>query len=693
MGAREQSVHTLPHPEACPCLCIERLQISSASGHAADHRDILVAVALSECGRASLVGAVLLTGSLHEGWQSLLNQLSDRGQEVPRLVVSSAPSELQAETLRAYPRARWQLPPGAFYERVLQHVPLDLRERVRHQLRSIHDQPDFIAAEHTAAAALDTLTHSGLWDAAITLAATYQDTLMFYSLPGGASLPIFKGDAIDRLLDDFLRDIAATDQFRDCSITRSDLHTNAGSAAEVDRAPAEREPRTPATPEPETIPATVSGRDRVHIASPMPSASRVPRNAGEGESSDLIILDEAPSAPIPDNGPESLADVEELQPFGLPYTEDDARSSPVPTIPLAIEAARGEPPSGSGKPAREPPEPPRASFSSTPAVDAGVPAKSRASAPPALTTPAGGTPSESLIVAPRVVIPTSAQPTPPDTVDGLGDSATVVALQSGARRPERVRSKALRYAAAGLTAVAVNVVLVGMVLGLLETDKRGSPAEIASQFVRIVEFSPEDVPMYLRGGTHRNSSAPSSGGRRAIDMEPKLMALAIPDKPMDLPPLELTPIPALRRIEVPAPPKRVETISPPAAVTADVGPPASTQPDDGQAPGAGAGSGAGHGAGMRDGGGAREAEEGNSAPVYREPPEYPRAALLAGIEGVVTLEFAISEGGTVRDPHVVEAVPAGVFDAAALKAIARWRYSPRSTARHARQSILFSLKR
>jgi TonB family protein len=171
------------------------------------------------------------------------------------------------------------------------------------------------------------------------------------------------------------------------------------------------------------------------------------------------------------------------------------------------------------------------------------------------------------------------------------------------------------------------------------------------------------------------------------------MALAISAKPIDLPPLELTPMPSLTRIQTPDRPKRVETTAPPAVVAAGVAPLASTRPEDGQAAGAGAGNGAGHGAGVQGGGGAREAEQGNSAPVYREPPEYPRPALLAGIEGVVTLEFAISESGAVRDPHVVEAVPAGVFDEAALKAIAKWRYSPRATERHARQSILFSLKR
>lgn len=59
------------------------------------------------------------------------------------------------------------------------------------------------------------------------------------------------------------------------------------------------------------------------------------------------------------------------------------------------------------------------------------------------------------------------------------------------------------------------------------------------------------------------------------------------------------------------------------------------------------------------------------------PPEYPMRALIDGTEGWVRVRFTISPNGAVRDPIVVSAEPRGTFDAAALTAIARWRYSPR----------------
>ncbi|MEI7948975.1 MAG: energy transducer TonB [Gammaproteobacteria bacterium] len=64
-------------------------------------------------------------------------------------------------------------------------------------------------------------------------------------------------------------------------------------------------------------------------------------------------------------------------------------------------------------------------------------------------------------------------------------------------------------------------------------------------------------------------------------------------------------------------------------------------------------------------------------PLVRINPEYPQRALSRGIEGWVTVQFTITETGSVADPIVVDAMPKGMFDEAALKAIARWRYNPK----------------
>jgi protein TonB len=64
-------------------------------------------------------------------------------------------------------------------------------------------------------------------------------------------------------------------------------------------------------------------------------------------------------------------------------------------------------------------------------------------------------------------------------------------------------------------------------------------------------------------------------------------------------------------------------------------------------------------------------------PLVRIAPDYPARAAARGIEGWVIVQFTITPTGSVRDPIVVESMPRNVFDDAALKAIARWRYNPK----------------
>jgi protein TonB len=64
-------------------------------------------------------------------------------------------------------------------------------------------------------------------------------------------------------------------------------------------------------------------------------------------------------------------------------------------------------------------------------------------------------------------------------------------------------------------------------------------------------------------------------------------------------------------------------------------------------------------------------------PLVRIPPDYPARAQQRGIEGWVLVEFTITPSGTVQEPKVLDADPKGIFDDAALKSIARWKYNPK----------------
>jgi protein TonB len=64
-------------------------------------------------------------------------------------------------------------------------------------------------------------------------------------------------------------------------------------------------------------------------------------------------------------------------------------------------------------------------------------------------------------------------------------------------------------------------------------------------------------------------------------------------------------------------------------------------------------------------------------PVVRTDPDYPLSALRRRTEGWVKVQFSITATGMVGDAIVVDAAPENVFEAAALKAIGRWRYEPK----------------
>lgn len=96
-------------------------------------------------------------------------------------------------------------------------------------------------------------------------------------------------------------------------------------------------------------------------------------------------------------------------------------------------------------------------------------------------------------------------------------------------------------------------------------------------------------------------------------------------------------------------------------------------------------------------GGSQGSGDGDVVPIVRVEPQWPREALLQGIEGWVRIEFTIRPDGTVTDPQVIESEPRRMFDRQALRAIQRWRFRPRivdgrPVERRATQTIEFNLE-
>jgi len=71
------------------------------------------------------------------------------------------------------------------------------------------------------------------------------------------------------------------------------------------------------------------------------------------------------------------------------------------------------------------------------------------------------------------------------------------------------------------------------------------------------------------------------------------------------------------------------------------------------------------------------ASDSDTIPLQRIPPVYPARAKERGLEGWVQIEFTISKVGTVANAHVVKSSHK-VFEEAALRAIRKWKYKPKT---------------
>jgi periplasmic protein TonB len=77
------------------------------------------------------------------------------------------------------------------------------------------------------------------------------------------------------------------------------------------------------------------------------------------------------------------------------------------------------------------------------------------------------------------------------------------------------------------------------------------------------------------------------------------------------------------------------------------------------------------------GGGGGGLFDGDIIPLQRIPPQYPRDAARNGITGWVQLEVLVNPDGSVRNARVMDAKPRGLFEAAAVQAVLRWKFKPK----------------
>lgn len=70
-------------------------------------------------------------------------------------------------------------------------------------------------------------------------------------------------------------------------------------------------------------------------------------------------------------------------------------------------------------------------------------------------------------------------------------------------------------------------------------------------------------------------------------------------------------------------------------------------------------------------------EDGDIVAILRIEPIYPQVAVMRKLKGWVDLEYVVLPDGSVANARVIASEPEGIFDAAALRAVGRWKFKPR----------------
>ncbi len=211
-------------------------------------------------------------------------------------------------------------------------------------------------------------------------------------------------------------------------------------------------------------------------------------------------------------------------------------------------------------------------------------------------------------------------------------------------------------------------------------------SEVASQLgTRSLDVAPEPAPGEVPPEEPETLATVVAAQPVPAPPEPVPVASSVPPAPRPTPSRAERPKPA--RTHAAAPPGRTAH----KLATAEPSGTAAARSGASLAPPSMAGEGKVAGAGVPS-----PALDTEAVPIVRVAPVYPLAARTSRTEGRVLVEFTILPDGSVTDPTVVDASPAGVFERAVLQAIRQWRFAPRvedgqAVNRRARQTVRFSL--
>jgi putative transposase len=166
---------------------------------------LLVAIGVNSQGFREILGICEGAKEDKAGWSAFLKHLKGRGLKGVRLIISDTCLGLAESAAEFFPEAGWQRCVVHWYRHLFSHVPSTKVREVAAMLKAIHASEDVAAAREKALQVIAKVRASRLTTAAELAAATFEETLSYYSFPEEHWRRIRKNNPLERVLREIRR--------------------------------------------------------------------------------------------------------------------------------------------------------------------------------------------------------------------------------------------------------------------------------------------------------------------------------------------------------------------------------------------------------------------------------------------------------------------------------------------------------
>jgi putative transposase len=176
---------------------------------------LLVAIGVNSQGFRDILGICEGAKEDKAGWSAFLKHLKERGLKGVRLIVSDACLGLAESAAEFFPEAAWQRCVVHWYRNIFSHVPSAKVREVAAMLKAIHAGEDAAAAREKAPQVIEKLRALRLTRAAELAAASFEETISYYSFPEEHWRRIRTNNPLERILREIRRRTRVVGAFPD----------------------------------------------------------------------------------------------------------------------------------------------------------------------------------------------------------------------------------------------------------------------------------------------------------------------------------------------------------------------------------------------------------------------------------------------------------------------------------------------